>query len=122
VASVDILDDKIIYNKGKSPTPCLLDHIKYLDDCDVGEYLFCDVLREGTMLGPNLSLAHQLSRKIYKPIIFAGGVSQPSDCSNLIELGKVDAVGCSSIFHFTNFTPEDCRADLRARGIPARNF
>ena len=41
--------------------------------------------------------------------------------ADLIEFGKVDAVGCSSIFHFTNFTPEDCRVDLRCRGIPARN-
>tara|TARA_B110000977_G_C10939685_1_gene440380 strand:+ start:249 stop:992 length:744 start_codon:yes stop_codon:yes gene_type:complete len=121
VASIDILDDKNIYNKGISLIPDLLDHLKYLDDCDVGEYLFCDVSREGTMLGPDLSLAYQLSREIHKPVIFAGGVSQPSDCSDLIEFGKVDAVGCSSIFHFTNFTPEDCRVDLRCRGIPARN-
>ena len=56
-----------------------------------------------------------------KPIIYAGGVSQPSDCSDLIEFGKIEAVGCSSIFHFTNFTPEDCRADLRGRGLPARH-
>jgi imidazole glycerol-phosphate synthase subunit HisF len=121
VASVDIFSNTKIYNKRGLMTPSLLDHIKFLDDCDVGEYLFCDVSREGTMSGPNVKLALKLSQETSKPIIYAGGVSQPSDCSDLIEFGKIEAVGCSSIFHFTNFTPEDCRADLRGRGLPARH-
>lgn len=122
VASVDIFDATTIYSKRIATTINLLDHVKYLHDCDIGEYLFCDVSREGTLSGPNLGLARQLSQETNKPIIFAGGVSRPSDCSDLIEVGEVDAVGCSSIFHFTSFTPEDCRADLRGRGLPARQI
>jgi cyclase len=120
VASVDVFAAEQIYNKRISKTPNLADHLIRLNDCDVGEYLFCDVSREGTMLGPDLKLAKLLAEQTPKPTIYAGGVSQPSDCSDLIEVGKVDAVGCSSIFHFTNFTPEDCRSNLQGRGIPAR--
>ena len=120
VASVDIIASGKIYNKGVSKTLKLADHLKLLDDCDVGEYLFCDVSREGTMLGPDLKLANLLAGLSPKPTIYAGGVAQPSDCADLIEFGNVDAVGCSSIFHFTNYTPEDCRSSLRGRGIPAR--
>ena len=120
VASIDIISAEKIYNKRVSETPNLADHVKLLDDCDVGEYLFCDVSREGTMLGPDLKLANLLAGLSPKPTIYAGGVAQPSDCADLIEVGNVDAVGCSSIFHFTNFTPEDCRSSLRGRGIPAR--
>lgn len=120
VASVDLIMGEQIYNKGVSKIPKLDEHLKHLDDCDVGEYLFCDVSREGTMSGPDLKLAKLLAELTFKPTIFSGGVSQPSDCSDLIEFSKIDAVGCSSIFHFTNFTPEDCRSDLRGRGIPAR--
>ena len=122
VASVDLISREQIYNKPVSKIPNLADHIKLLNDCDVGEYLFCDVSREGTMLGPDLKLANLLADLTSKPIIYAGGVSKPSDCSDLIEFGNIDAVGCSSIFHFTNFTPEDCRSNLRGRGIPARRF
>lgn len=122
VASVDITSAEQIYNKRVSETPNLADHIKLLNDCDVGEYLFCNVSREGTMLGPDLKLAKLLAGLSPKPTIYAGGVAQPSDCADLIEVGKVDAVGCSSIFHFTNFTPEDCRLSLRDRGIPARRI
>lgn len=120
VASVDIFDGDKIYNQQHSLTPSLLDHLEYLNDCDVGEYLFCDVAKEGTMSGPNLTLARYLAQRALKPIIFAGGVSKPSDCSDLIKVGNVNAVGCSSMFHFTNYTPENCRSDLRANGLPAR--
>lgn len=120
VASIDVVDSCEIYSNSVLPKPNLFDHIHSLGECDVGEFLFCDVNRDGTMLGPNIDLARRLSQETQKPIIYAGGVSHPSDCSDLIELGEVDAVGCSSIFHFTNFTPEDCRENLRGRGIPAR--
>ena len=120
VASVDVLGVDEIYNKQRALTPRLLDHFEYLNDCDVGEYLLCDVAKEGTMSGPNLTLARYLSQQVLKPIIFAGGVSKPSDCSDLIKVGNVNAVGCSSMFHFTNYTPENCRADLRANNLPAR--
>jgi imidazole glycerol-phosphate synthase subunit HisF len=120
VASIDIISAEQIYNKRVSETPNLADHVKLLDDCDIGEYLFCDVSREGTMLGPDLKLANLLAGLSSKPTIYAGGVALPSDCADLIEVGNVDAVGCSSIFHFKNFTPEDCRSSLRGRSIPAR--
>jgi len=120
VASVDINSDGSI-NTRRSFAPNIEDHIKRLIDCNIGEFLFSDVGRDGTMSGPNLELAKQLAGSTTKPIIFAGGVSKPSDCSDLIEYSKVDAVGCSSIFHFTGFTPEDCRNNLRERGLPARS-
>jgi cyclase len=121
VASVDILEDETVYNKCVSLTPSLTDHLKYLDDCDVGEYLFCDVSKEGTLSGPNLGLARKLSQLTTKPVIFVGGVSMPSHCADLIEKSKVNSVGCSSIFHFTKFTPEDCRTQCRVRGIATRH-
>lgn len=122
VASIDIIGCKDIFLRNSQYNPNLFEHIKKLNDCDVGEFLFCDVSREGTMDGPNLELAKLLSERSSKPTIFAGGVSKPSDCSNLIQHANVDAVGCSSIFHFTNYTPEDCRKHLRSRGLPARHI
>ncbi len=98
------------------------DHIQAMHDCDVGEFLICDVSREGTMEGPNLALAESLTQHMQKPVIYAGGVSQPSDCVDLIQIANVNAVGVSSIFHFTDYTPQDCRQALIENGIAARGM
>lgn len=98
----------------------LFDHIRKMEDCDVGEFLITDVDAEGGLAGPDLIKAGQLSEMVNKPLIYAGGVSKPDDCADLIEKSGVDAVGCSSIFYFTGFTPNDCRKSLLSRNIPAR--
>ena len=43
-------------------------------------------------MGPDLKLANLLAGPTPKPTIYAAGVAQRSDCSNLIEVGNVDAV------------------------------
>ena len=120
VISVDVDADAKLYNPGLSSEISVQDHIAMMHDCDVGEFLICDVAKEGTMEGPNLSLATDLTSKIEKPVIYAGGVSKPADCVDLIQNANINAVGVSSIFHFTDYTPQDCRNALVEAGIPAR--
>ena len=120
VISIDVGADAKLYNPGLSSEISVQDHIAMMHDCDVGEFLICDVAKEGTMEGPNLSLATDLTSKIEKPVIYAGGVSKPADCVDLIQSANINAVGVSSIFHFTDYTPQDCRNALVEAGIPAR--
>lgn len=120
VISIDVDADAKLYNPGLSSEISVQDHIAMMHDCDVGEFLICDVAKEGTMEGPNLSLATDLTSKIEKPVIYAGGVSKPADCVDLIQNANINAVGVSSIFHFTDYTPQDCRNALVEAGIPAR--
>jgi cyclase len=120
--SLDINERFKFYKKQPQIVADLLieDEIKHLEDCDIGEFLITDVSREGSMSGPDVKLAKKITDVTTKPVIFAGGVAKPSDCFDLIKHGKVNAVGCSSIFHFTNFTPDDCRKELIKNDIPAR--
>ncbi|NQY59546.1 HisA/HisF-related TIM barrel protein [Cognatishimia sp.] len=120
VISIDVDAAAKLYNPNLSSEVTVPDHIAMMHDCDVGEFLICDVAKEGTMEGPNLSLATELTAKIEKPVIYAGGVSKPADCVDLIQNANINAVGVSSIFHFTDYTPQDCRNALVAAGIPAR--
>jgi cyclase len=120
VISVDVNEEGGIHTAGTAAKQGLQQHIKDMHDCDVGEFLICDVAREGTMKGPNLSLAQDLAAQIDKPLIYAGGVSQPEDCVDLVQKAGVNAVGVSSIFHFTDYTPQDCRTALIPNNIPAR--
>ena len=121
VCSVDILNNKI-YSKNRKVNLSIGEHLDRMQDCDIGEFLFCDVDREGTLLGPNLKLAKKLKNLVKKPCVFSGGVATPDHCSDLITIAQVDAVACSSIFHFSNFTPQDCRNALSEKGIPVRRL
>lgn len=98
----------------------IIEYLKLLENSGVGEIFINDVDRDGEMNGPNCDLAKVVSDTVKTPIIFAGGIGLPEHCSELIKKGNVDAIGVSSIFHFTDYTPEDCRRALRDSGIPAR--
>lgn len=124
VVSLDICkvdSEYYIFSNGK-----IIDDIFYLDlinqftDLGAGELLINDVENDGVMQGPDIKLAKTISNISSIPIIFSGGVSSPEDVLPLTRDAKVDAVGISSIFHFTDFTPEDCRRKLREENIPAR--
>jgi len=109
-----------IYNKNISSEFGVFEFIKIMEDSGVGEFFICDIDREGTQLGPNYKLAELMRNNINKPLIYAGGIAAPDDCADLISNSDVDAIGCSSIFHFTDATPDDCRLSLLKRGVPAR--
>jgi imidazole glycerol-phosphate synthase subunit HisF len=124
VASIDLIQKHKkteIYNNNYDYS-CLnyLNQIRLFEDLGVGELLVCDVDREGTMSGPNLQLATEIADFCSVPLIYSGGISCPKDTSNLIKSAGMSAVGVSSIFHFTDWTPEDCRKSLKATGIAAR--
>jgi cyclase len=122
VISLDIENEVLIRNLqlNSGSVPSVRDFILRMEDCDIGEFLITDVDSEGLMSGPNLNLAKHLASLTTKPVIFAGGVAKPTDCADLIEKSGVDAVGCSSIFYFSGYTPNDCRQALIDRNLPAR--
>ena len=122
VISLDIAPNLKLHttNDLDNPPFTVTDFIKKMEDLDVGEFLITDINQEGRLEGPNLELAHSLANQTSKPVIYNGGVRAPSDCVDLIRDANVNAVGCSSIFYFTNYTPRDCSIELINQGIPAR--
>ncbi|HAT52180.1 HisA/HisF-related TIM barrel protein [Pseudomonadales bacterium] len=98
----------------------LLEALKRMEDLFVGEVLINDVSRDGTMKGYDPELAHLAMTNINVPVIYAGGINSAENAAKLALNVDVDAIGISSLFHFTETTPEDCRAALRDRGVPAR--
>lgn len=123
VASVDVNGEsspQAVYSHSEvAQEHTLLDYCKRLQDCGVGEILLTDVCRDGAMNGCNCSLISAVAPYVATPLIYCGGVGKPDDCVEAIEAGAA-AVAAASIFHFTRFTPEDCRNAMRTRGIPVR--
>lgn len=98
---------------------CLLDFCKKVEQLGAGELLINNVSRDGLMEGPDTVLISLISSLVSIPVIAAGGISAPSDCTQVIEAGAL-AVAAASIFHFTSYTPNECKASMEASGIPVR--
>ena len=124
VASVDCIKEDDVYfaycNKEVLYDIDLCDWLLRLQDLGVGEILINDVNKDGTMSGCDKVLAKLVTDTVNIPVIFCGGVDSAKDVAELVEKAEVDAVGVSSIFHFTETTPADCRNALKERGIPTR--
>jgi cyclase len=97
----------------------VIDFCKLTESFGAGEIFANSVDRDGMMIGFDLDLVGKIAQAVKIPIIACGGASKPGDFADCIKKGASAAAG-ASIFHFTDFTPEDCRRALRDNGIPAR--
>lgn len=123
VVSIDVIEkgnNFYIYNQGViNRNIQLADWIKRVEELGAGELLINNVSRDGLMEGGNKALAEFVASRVSIPVIYAGGLSCPQDAA-IIAKTDVSAIGISSIFHFTDFTPNDCRERLKFENIPVR--
>jgi len=97
----------------------LLDFCMKVQELGAGELLINNVDKDGLMSEPDFKLINDIAGCVGIPIIAAGGVSVPNDCTRMIQAGA-SAVAASSLFHFTGYTPQDCKSDMRENNIPVR--
>jgi cyclase len=96
------------------------EYLQLLVESGVGEILLNNVSLDGKMCGYDYELIRYASALVTNiPVIVAGGAAHPHDCSEAIKAGA-SAVAAASIFHFTSFTPQLCKEDMHATGIPVR--
>lgn len=124
VVSIDVFEDEeenfFIYQNGKVLEDLnLFDWLEKVETLGAGEVLINNVTRDGSMKGANVKLVKSTSDLLSIPVIYAGGISSPEDAA-LVGETSISGVGVSSIFHFTDATPEDCRMAFKSKGIPVR--
>jgi len=85
-----------------------------------GEILLTSMDRDGTRAGYDLELTRAVSERVPVPVIASGGVGALEDLAAGLTAGGADAVLAASIFHYGQFTVEDAKRFLAARGIPVR--
>ena len=85
-----------------------------------GEILLTSMDRDGTKRGLDLELTRAISEAVSIPVIASGGVGTLDHLADGILLGKADAVLAASIFHFAEYTIEQAKHHMRARGIEVR--
>ena len=86
-------------------------------DYGAGEILLTSMDRDGTKSGFDLPLTHAISDAVSIPVIASGGVGNLDHLADGIIHGKADAVLAASIFHFAEYTIEQAKLHMQARGI-----
>lgn len=85
-----------------------------------GELLVTSMDRDGTKQGFDLALMRTISERVGIPVIASGGVGNLDHLADGVLEGKADAVLAASIFHFGEYTIEQAKRHMQARGIEVR--
>ena len=112
---------EIFTHGGRNPTGIdAIDWVKRMVDCGAGEILLTSMDRDGTRTGFDLQLNKAVSQAVQVPIIASGGVGNLEHLAEGILQGEADAVLAASIFHFGEFTIQEAKQHMAARGIEVR--
>ncbi|GAA4325003.1 imidazole glycerol phosphate synthase subunit HisF [Pigmentiphaga soli] len=85
-----------------------------------GEILLTSMDRDGTRSGFDLALTRAVSDAVDIPVIASGGVGSLDDLADGVIEGRADAVLAASIFHYGQYTVQQAKRFMAARGIPMR--
>ncbi len=85
-----------------------------------GEILLTSMDHDGTKDGYNLDLTRKISEAVEVPVIASGGAGNLEHLYEAFAEGKADAALAASIFHYQEYTINEAKEYLRARGIPVR--
>jgi cyclase len=85
-----------------------------------GEILLTSMDRDGTRAGFDLELTRAVTDSVGVPVIASGGVGTCDHLAQGVLAGGADAVLAASVFHFGDFTVQQAKQHMRARGIEVR--
>jgi cyclase len=85
-----------------------------------GEILLTSMDQDGTKVGFDLALTRAVSEAVVVPVIASGGVGNLDHLAEGVLQGKADAVLAASIFHFAEYSIQEAKEHMRARGIEVR--
>ncbi|MDG4555635.1 MAG: imidazole glycerol phosphate synthase subunit HisF [Candidatus Competibacter sp.] len=112
---------EIFTHGGRRPTGIdAVEWARRMNAYGAGEILLTSMDRDGTKRGFDLDLTRAISEAVSIPVIASGGVGTLDHLADGILLGKADAVLAASIFHFAEYTIEQAKHHMRARGIEMR--
>ena len=87
-----------------------------------GEILLTSMDGDGTKDGFDLPLTRAVSDAVSIPVIASGGAGAPDHFADAILDGHASAVLAASVFHFGQFSVNDAKSAMAARGIPVRKL
>jgi phosphoribosylformimino-5-aminoimidazole carboxamide ribotide isomerase len=93
VVSVDARDGMVVTDGWLSPTrQSVIDLMQELVDLGVPRFVYTDVMRDGTLTGPNFEMLQLILWQVKAPIIASGGVSTLKQVEQLARVGVEGAI------------------------------
>lgn len=98
----------------------LFDYIKKIDELAPSEIVLTSIDHDGMMKGYDIKNLKLLKKKIQTSIIASGGAGSYEDVYNMIKETGIQNISASSIFHFTEITPNTLKRYLSDKGLNIR--
>jgi cyclase len=113
---------EVFTHGGRTPTG--LDAVQWarrMEDGGAGEILLTSMDRDGTKEGYDIELTRAIADAVRVPVIASGGVGTLEHIFEGLTAGGATAALAASIFHYREFTVQECKDFLAARGVVVRN-
>jgi len=112
---------EIFTHGGRKPTGIdAVEWARKMVDFGAGEILLTSMDRDGTRNGFDLGLTRVVCDAVDVPVIASGGVGTLDHLADGVLQGGADAVLAASIFHFGEYSIEQAKQCMAARGIEVR--
>jgi cyclase len=93
---------------------------RQMEELGAGEILLTSMDRDGTKDGYDIQLTRAVSEAVSIPLIASGGVGNLRHMYEGLVEGKADAVLAASVFHYREYSMNECKEYLRSRGVNVR--
>ncbi|MCM1512493.1 MAG: imidazole glycerol phosphate synthase subunit HisF [Oxalobacter formigenes] len=112
---------EVFTHGGRNPTGLnAIEWAEKMAQLGAGEILLTSMDKDGTKSGFDLDLTRAVSDAVSIPLIASGGVGSLEHLADGITKGHADAVLAASIFHYGEYTVQQAKHFMAARGIEVR--
>jgi cyclase len=91
-----------------------------VQELGAGEIVLTSMDCDGTKDGYDLEITAAVSEAVSIPVVASGGAGRPEHLADAVLIGKADAALAASIFHFGEYTIQETKQIMAARGVPVR--
>lgn len=108
-------------NGGRIPTGLeAVAWARRVEELGAGEIVLTSMDCDGTKDGYDLEITAAVASAVGIPVVASGGAGRPEHLADAVTIGRADAALAASIFHFGEYSIQETKRIMAARGIPVR--
>lgn len=108
-------------NGGRIPTGLeCVEWARKVEELGAGELVLTCMDADGTKDGYDIEITRAVSEAVDIPVVASGGAGSPEHLREAVVEGKASAALAASIFHYGEYTIEETKKYMAARGVTVR--